>query len=193
MSTTIRRTGAPHPLAASCSRLLPPALVLAVLVILAGIKAGLEPWGVAALLAGIVGVPGLLYKGSKRPFRERGLPDRLRVQLLAVLMLVGTVACFVLPLPALVPLTVAALFVGNSGLVFFRRWLNVSAHVSVLTFAVLWVVAVFGGAWAPLLILSPVMLWSRVALREHTRREALSGAALGLATFCCFLAAMTWS
>ncbi len=160
---------------------------------MAGLDAGLGVMGAGVLLAGIIGVPGLLYKLAKKPFQRRGLPDRLRVQLLAVATFAGAVVCFLLPLGSPVPLTVAALFVGNIGLVFFRRWLNVSAHVSVITFGALWVVAIFGGAWAWLLILSPLMMFSRVSLREHTWPEALSGALLGTATFCCFLIAMTWS
>lgn len=193
MSTTIHRPGARRKLASSFSRVLPPALILALLVVLAGLRAGLGPLGAAALLAGIVGVPGLLYKMSKRPFQRWGLPDRLRIKLLAVLTFISAATCFLLPLGAPVPVTVAAIFLGNAGLVFFRRWHNVSAHVSVLTFAVLWVVAIYGAEWAWLLILSPVMIFSRVSLREHTWQEALSGASLGLATFCCFLVAMTWS
>ena len=193
MSTTVHRSGPRLSPAASLSRVLPPALVLAILVLLAGISSGLGPLGVGGLLLGIVAVPGLLYKCVKRPFQRRGLPDRLRIQLLAVLTFAGAVVCFILPVGAPVPLTVAALFVGNAGLVFFRRWLNVSAHVSVVTFGALWVMAIFGGAWAWLLILSPLMMFSRVSLREHTWPEALAGASLGLATFCCFLVAMTWS
>lgn len=193
MSTTVRRPGARPALAASISKVLPPALVLAVLVLLAGIDAGLGPLGVATLLACIVGIPGTIYKASKRPFQRRGLPDRLRIQILAVLILTATAVCFLLPVPSPVPLTVAAMFLGNVGLAFFRRWLNVSAHVSVMTFAVLWVMSTYGGAWGWLLILSPLMMFSRVSLGEHTWREALSGASLGVATFCCYFAAMTWS
>ncbi|GAA1917330.1 hypothetical protein GCM10009688_23010 [Arthrobacter gandavensis] len=193
MSTTVQRSGTRPALAASLSRVLPPALVLAVLVLLAGLEAGLGLVGAGVLLAGIIGVPGLLYKLAKRPFQRRGFPDRLRIQLLAVLTFAGAVACFLLPLGSPVPLTVGALFLGNAGLVFFRRWLNVSAHVSVITFGALWVMAVFGGAWAWLLILSPLMMFSRVSLREHTWPEALFGALLGTATFCCFLLARTWS
>jgi len=170
------------------SRLLPPALVLAVLVVLSGITAGLGSMAVLALLAGVVGVPGAIYKGTKGFFRRRGIPDSRRVVLVAALMLAAVVACFLLPVPSPVPETVTGLLIGNLGLVFFRRWLNVSAHVSVLTFAVLWVAATYGAGWLWLLGLSPLMMLSRISLGEHTVKEALAGAALAVATFFCYLA-----
>ena len=170
------------------SKILPPALVLAALVIAAGIDAGLGPGGVLLLLAGVVVLPGAVYKGTKGMFRRRGIPDHRRTSLVAALMLAAVVVCFLLPVPAPVPATAAGLLLGNLGLVFFRRWLNVSAHVSVLTFAVLWATAAYGAGWAWLVLLSPLMILSRVSLGEHTRAEALSGAALGLATFGCYLA-----
>ncbi|MCQ2001489.1 hypothetical protein [Arthrobacter zhaoxinii] len=194
MKTTEHRPAAKlSPAASWYSKILPPALVLAVLIIAAGIEAGLGPVGVALLLAGVVVVPGAVYKGTKGLFRRRGIPDSRRTTLVAVLMLAAAVVCFLVPVAAPVPATVTGLLLGNVGLVFFRRWLNVSAHVSVLTFGVLWVIATYGAGWAWLLILSPLMVFSRVSLGEHSLREALSGAALGLATFCCFLAVMTWS
>ncbi|MFJ7748908.1 hypothetical protein ACIQXM_03000 [Arthrobacter sp. NPDC097144] len=194
MKTTEQRTGAQQLQAASWfSKLLPPALILTAVVVAAGIQAGLGPAGVILLVAGIVGIPGAIYKGTKSVFRRRGLPDSWRTNLVAFLMLAGTVVSCLIPLEPPVPHTVAGLFLGNAGLVFFRRWLDVSAHVSVITFAGLWFTAIFGGAWAWLLILSPLMMFSRVSLREHTPREALTGAALGVGTFCCFLVAMTWS
>jgi len=164
-----------------------------VLVILAGLQAGLGPLGITLLLAGVVVVPGVVYKGTKGMFRRRGIPDSRRTTVVSLLMLAAVVVCFVLPVPAPVPATVTGLLLGNLGLVFFRRWLNVSAHVSVLTFAVLWITATYGAGLAWLLILPPLMILSRVSLGEHTLREALSGAALGLATFGCYLAVGTWS
>ena len=170
------------------SRILPPALVLAAVVLAAGIGAGLGPAGIALLLTGVVVLPGAIYKGTKKLFRRRGIPDHRRTALVSALMLAAVVVCFLLPVPAPVPATVAGLLLGNLGLDFFRRWLNVSAHVSVLTFAVLWGTAVHGPAWVWLLLLSPLMILSRVSLRQHSLKEALSGAALGLAAFGCFLA-----
>lgn len=167
--------------------------MLVVLLVLAGLKADLAHVEIFLLLVGVIGLPGLIYRLLKEPFRRRNIPDRLRVNLLLIFTLTGSVVCFLIPLASPVPWTVAALFLGNASLVFFRRWLNVSAHVSVLTFVVLWIVAVCGYAWTWLLVLSPLMAASRVSLREHTGWEALAGALLGLATFLCFVMAMTWS
>lgn len=192
MSTTDLRPVTKR-LASSYSKVFTPALVIAVVVVLAGIKAGLGRPGIVLLLVGIAVVPGLIYKRSKGLFRRRGLPDHWRTNLVVALIFVASVVCYLIPVAAPVPATVAALFVGNAGLVFFRRWLNVSAHVSVITFSVMWVFANYGLAWAWLLVLSPLMLFSRVSIREHTWREALWGALLGLATFCFYLVATTWS
>ncbi|MET3172952.1 UNVERIFIED_ORG: hypothetical protein ABIB52_000780 [Arthrobacter sp. UYCu721] len=193
MNTTDQRPGIQRLASSYYSKLLPPALFLAIVVVLAGIKAGIGLAGVAVLLLAIALVPGLIYKRSKSLFLKRGIADHWRTNLVAVLMFLGAVICYLIPVNAPVPATVAALFVGNAGLIFFRRWLNVSAHVSVISFSVLWIIANFGGGWAWLLVLSPMMLFSRVSLGEHTWREALSGALLGLATFCCYLVATTWS
>ncbi|WP_459793087.1 hypothetical protein [Arthrobacter sp. AD-310] len=179
-------------LARNYSRIFTPALMLAVLVVLSGIKAGLNWLSVIALLVGIAVVPGLIYKRSKGLFRRLGLADHWRNALVTALLFVGTVVCYLIPLPQPVPATVTALLVGNMGLLFFRRWLNVSAHVSVMTLFVTWVAAVVGGFACLGLVLSPLMMVSRVTLGEHTWREALSGAALGLGAFSCYLLAMTW-
>lgn len=191
--TEQQRRARPRPLASSFSGIFSPAVSLSAVIFTAGILGGLGIAGAAALMIGLAVVPGAVYKLSKPVFARAGLPDHRRTHLLAVLYLTGTVLCLVLKPGDPIPATVIALFLGNIGLLLWRRRLDVSGHVSVLTFATLWVSAIFGGAWTWLLILSPLMVISRVALREHTLREALSGASLGLATFCCFAAATTWS
>ena len=185
---------APLPaLAASFSKAFTPAGVLLLVIILAGTKAGLGILGVIALAVGIIVIPGLTYKKFPLLAEKLGLPAHLRTKTVTLLTVVGVVACSLLNIPAPVPATVVGLVAGNAGLALARRWLNASAHVSVLTFAVLWVIQVFGHAFTWLLVLSPMMLFSRTALREHTWGEALVGALIGLVTFGCFVGANTWS
>jgi hypothetical protein len=180
-------------LAASFSKAFTPAVVLLLVIILAGTKAELGILGVIALAVGIVVIPGLTYKKFPLLAQKLGLPASLRTKTVTLLTVAGVVACSLLNIQSPVPATVVGLVAGNVGLALARRWLNASAHVSVLTFAVLWVIQVFGHTFTWLLVLSPMMLFSRTALREHTWGEALVGALIGLVTFGCFVGANTWS
>ena len=185
---------APLPiLAANFSKAFSPASVLLLVIILAGAKAGLGIVGVSVLAVGIVVIPGLTYKKFPLLAGKLGLAADLRTMTVTSLTIAGVVACFLFNVPAPVPATVVGLAAGNAGLALARRWMNASAHVSVLTFSVLWVIQVFGSAFAWLLVLSPMMLFSRTALREHTWGEALVGVLIGLVTFGCFVGANTWS
>jgi hypothetical protein len=181
------------PLAASFSKIFTPAGVLLVVIVLAGIKAGLGVLGVAVLAVSIIVIPGFTYKKFPLIAGKLGLPANWRTKVVTILTVVGAVACALLNVPAPVPATVIGLVAGNAGLALARRWMNASAHVSVITFAVLWGTAVFGPAFVWLLVLSPMMLVSRTALREHTWGEALVGALIGIVTFGCFVGANNWS
>lgn len=180
-------------LAASFSKAFKPAGVLLLVIILAGAIAGLGIAGVTALAVGVVVIPGVTYKKFSLVAQRLGLPANSRTTVVSALTVAGAVICAVLDLPAPVPATVLALVTGNAGLALTRRWMNASAHVSVLTFAVLWMIQIFGPAFAWLLVLSPMMLFSRTVLREHTWGEALIGAIIGLITFGFFAGANTWS
>jgi len=164
-----------------------------VLVVLAGIQAGLGVPGVAVLAVGIIVVPGLVYTKFPQLAGKLGVPATWRTRVVTVLMVAGAAACALLNVPAPVPATVVGLAAGNAGLALARRRLDASGHVSVLTFAVLWGTAVFGPGFAWLLVLTPMMLVSRTALREHTWGEAWAGALVGITTFGCFAGASYWS
>ncbi|WP_160142497.1 phosphatase PAP2 family protein [Arthrobacter sp. SLBN-100] len=170
-----------------------PAGLLLVVIVLAGVKAGLGFWGVAVLAAGIVILPGLAYKKFAGIARKFGLPSSGRTMAVTTLTIAGALACVLLSVPAPVPATVLGFVAGNALLALARRRMNASAHVSVTTFAVLWVTDVFGSVLIWLLVLSPMMMLSRTALREHTWREAVAGALLGIITYCCFVGTKNWS
>jgi len=181
------------PLAANFSRIFTPAGVLFVVIVLSGITAGLGLLGVALLAVGIIVIPGLTYKKFPLIAGKLGLPASWRTTIVTALTLAGAAACVLLNVPAPIPATVLGLVAGNAGLALARRWMNASAHVSVITFAVLWAIDIFGPAFAWLLVLSPMMLMSRTALKEHTWGEALAGALIGIATYGCFVGTNNWS
>lgn len=176
-------------LAAGYSKALTPAGVLLLVAILGGLEAGLGAGGSALLAVGIVGVPGFSYKKFPLLARTFGLPQQWRNNVVIALLLLAAGACALFNVPAPVPATVAGLAVGNAALAAARFRLNASAHVSVLTFGVLWVTAVFGSPFAILLILVPMMMLSRTALREHSWRECAAGAVIGILASGCFVAA----
>lgn len=180
-------------LAASFSNMFTPAVVLLVVVVLAGIKAGLGFLGVVILAVGIIVIPGFAYKNFVLIAGKLRLPATWRTKVVTILTVVGAFACALLNVPAPVLATVVGLVSGNAGLALARRWMNASAHVSVITFAVLWGTVVFDPAFVWLLVLSPMMMASRTALREHTWGEALVGALIGTVTFGCFVGATNWS
>ena len=163
-----------------------PAGLLLVVIVLAGTKAGLGFWVVTVLAAGIVILPGLVYKKFAVIARRFGLPSNGRTVAVTTLTIAGALACVLLSVPAPVPATVLGLAAGNGLLALARRWMNASAHVSVTTFAVLWVTDVFGSVFIWLLVLSPMMMLSRTALREDSWREAVALTLLGIVTYGCF-------
>lgn len=180
-------------LAASFSRILPPPVVLLVLMLAAALKAGLGMLEIVAVCIGTVVLPGALYKGFPWLSRRFGMPLGLRTAAVSVLIVSAAATVAFLQIPHPVFATLASFIAGNLMLGVSRVWMNASAHVSVLTFSVLWWVAVFGPRFIWLLVLSPLMLLSRTALGEHTWAQALVGAAIGVATFGCFLGLSNWS
>lgn len=59
---------------------------------------------------------------------------------------------------------------------------KLSAHAAVATFVVLAVVRFAGDGWLPLLLLVPLVCWSRVELGDHTTAQVVAGAAAGALT-----------
>ncbi len=183
----------PSPLAANFSKIFTPAAVLLAVILLAGAKSDMGIVATLILALGVVAVPGFVYKKFPTLAKMLGLPTAWRTALVTALTLSSALICVLVDVPAPVPATVVGLVAGNAGLALVRRRMNASAHVSVLTFAALWATQVFGPSFAWLLVLSPMMLFSRTALREHSWGEALIGAVIGLVTFGCFAGANNWS
>jgi hypothetical protein len=176
-------------LMATYSKLFAPAFVLLAVVLLGGLEARLGVIGSMILAAGIVGLPGVTYKKFPLFAGALGLQLEWRTKVVVVQTLIGAAACVLLDVQARVTATVVGLAAGNAALAITRFKLNASAHVSVLTFAVLWGTAVFGLLWAYLLVLIPIMLVSRKTLREHSWGEGLAGLLVGGAAFVCFVVA----
>jgi hypothetical protein len=180
-------------LAPSFSRLLPPAAVLLVIIVAAAAKAGLSALGIAAIALGTIVLPGIVYKSLPWIAGSLKIPPKFKTATVSSLIVIGTTLVVLLRVPHPVVGTLASLILGNIMLAGARVWLNASAHVSVLTFGVLWWVLEFGPAFACLLVLPPLMVYSRTSLRQHTLTQAVVGATIGVATFGAYLGISVWS
>lgn len=181
------------PLAHSFSRLLQPAAVLLVVVVAATAIAGVSHLGTAAIALGAIVLPGVVYKSFPWIARHLGIPVKLRTTVVSLLIVTGTVLVVLFRVPAPVFETLVSLILGNMMLAVARIWLNASAHVSVLTFGVLWWVSELGLAFSWLLVLPLLMAVSRTSLRQHTLTETVVGATIGVATFGVFHGLSIWS
>jgi len=54
------------------------------------------------------------------------------------------------------------------------RW-KISGHMTMLTTTVLFIVNFFGWQWAPLVLLIPLLGWSRLVLKRHTLGQIIGG------------------
>ena len=67
------------------------------------------------------------------------------------------------------------LFVWNIGFFFITFKVKASGHLSSLTLAVCQTIAWFGFSYAPLILLLPLLSWSRLFLKRHTVSEVIAG------------------
>lgn len=66
-------------------------------------------------------------------------------------------------------------FVWNIGFFLITFKVKASGHLSVLTLAVCQIIAWFGFSYMPLILLLPLLSWSRIQLKRHTMKEVLIG------------------
>ncbi|NLV74198.1 MAG: DMT family transporter [Chloroflexi bacterium] len=151
-------------------------------------------WGLGILL---VALPLPLYlvrrelkRGGIGDWFMRNRCDRLKpIPILAVLfaVLVPLGLLVALDGPRLLLITMAgAAALSLVNLLITTRW-KISQHVSVISYALGIVVGMLGWGLAPLLILIPIVAWSRVKLDAHTRSQTIAGGIVGLTVAALFL------
>ena len=142
--------------------------------------------GVVGVAGATCAVPGLVYKRFRWIAMRFGIPLKFKIPVVTALIIAGTVGVALLGLSGPLFTTLASLLLGNILLSVARLFLNASAHLSVLTFGVLWWMAAFGPGFTWLLLLPPLMAYSRISLGQHTPAQVTVGAMVGIATFGCF-------
>ncbi|MEM7008939.1 MAG: hypothetical protein AAF462_07385 [Thermodesulfobacteriota bacterium] len=61
------------------------------------------------------------------------------------------------------------------------KW-KISGHSTAIAGLVVLAVALFGESWLPLVLLIPLVAWSRIRLKRHTLAQTIAGAFLGIFT-----------
>jgi membrane-associated phospholipid phosphatase len=62
----------------------------------------------------------------------------------------------------------------------FNRWIRLSLHLAFAVYSGLILAKIHPGYGLPILVLAPLLAWSRLVLLRHTLPEVIGGAALGL-------------
>jgi hypothetical protein len=104
----------------------------------------------------------------------------------AVMLLLMGYFRFVAQPPIGIQRTVAiALMFGVAALL--NRWIKLSLHLAFACFSGLVLASVHLGYGLPILLLVPLLAWSRLVLLRHTIPEIIGGGLLGLITACMML------
>lgn len=179
-------SGGPRLLVLSFCGLFHPILVLLTVMLAAGAKGQVNPALSVAVCLLSAAVPGAYYKLLPRFRNEQGSPTR---RLIAITVWnAALMACLVvLRMPANFIASLGGLTAGTALLAVGRRHINASAHVAVLTLGICWWIVSFGTSYAWLLVLSPLMMLSRIKIGAHSASETIIGFIVGLASFGAFL------
>jgi hypothetical protein len=97
-----------------------------------------------------------------------------------VTVVVGLVLLVVTGAPRLLIALVVAFLALTAAIIAITHWWKVSVHAMVAMMTVGVLAATYGKALLVSVVAVPVIGWARVELRDHTVRQVLAGAAVGL-------------
>lgn len=163
----------------------PANVILAVLLLIGGVRYGLPGlgWALFATLFAAV-LPLLFIKFGARTDRHVG-QRRRRLVVIPVIMasvLAGLGLMTGLGAPREMTAMVVAMFATLVPIMAITVWWKVSVHTAVSGGAVAMLVTSLGPWWLLGYALVAVVGWSRVELRDHTRAQTAVGAVVGTVT-----------
>jgi membrane-associated phospholipid phosphatase len=141
-------------------------------------------WAVGVILMSALPLALIILIQSRRAvYADRQVPERKDR---GILFVIG-IGCITLSLLVLIcfsgpgnliKLLAAMLLTGSIGGVINRK-IKLSVHTGACAGAVTSIVACFGLKWLPVVLLVPLVGWSRIALHRHTIGEILIGGIVG--------------
>ncbi|SDX25083.1 PAP2 superfamily protein [Arthrobacter sp. yr096] len=165
----------------------PPIVVLVLLLISPSIEPGFPGtmWFglIAAFFVCVLPLAYVLVMVKLGRITDHHVSDRRQRPALLLMALVSVVVgLLVLQLlngPVSVSVMIIALIGGIAVLAVVSAFWKMSGHASALAAAAVIVVAMFGPAFLPVLLLVPAVGWSRLVLRAHTLGQVIAGSLFG--------------
>jgi hypothetical protein len=178
------------PLATIISRLFEPLVLQLLLILITALRAGIVGWTLVYTMTEIIGlvvVPPmvlLLWAIQSKKISNWDISNRSqRVKALALFLCLFAVDMVFIRLMDIGAMTDLFLFFAITLVGFFCITLfwKLSGHLSTATICIGILIHWYGWVWWPLLLLLPVLAWSRVALKRHTTAQTVGGILFGMA------------
>lgn len=99
----------------------------------------------------------------------------------------GTVVLWISHAPALLVATMAGYTLNTTLVGLITRWWKISTHATGIAAPIVVLLAHFGPAPLPLLLLIPLVGWARLYLHAHTPLQVIAGTVLGAGSVLIFL------
>lgn len=171
------------------SRILDPFIVLTVLFIVAFAKSSLTSppqiqWFIITAFA-MIGIPVGVFVWLLRTKKIKNwdISDRSeRPKLFLIMLLYETLFLFIVrPLfDAFLFQTFLTVIIAFAGLSFVTLFWKISGHAFVNALAAGFIIQWFGWSWWPVLLIVPLVSWSRVVRGDHSILQVILGALYGL-------------
>lgn len=100
--------------------------------------------------------------------------------LLAFAMFCYLISLLIFNAPKILFFYIFSLIVGLLIIVIVNKWVKASIHMAILTSVISLTAFAYEGHFALLLLLIPLLAWSRIKMKEHTLVETIIGSFLGI-------------
>ncbi|MEV7663587.1 hypothetical protein [Paenarthrobacter sp. NPDC089316] len=181
--------------AEAVSRILHPAVMLLVAAVATAISA---PGSVPALIATLAALAVVILLGVlvfPRIGKSLGWAEERRktrsFMACAGVLGLGLIITALLGAPALLIANGIAFFVGATLIALGRSRWNISVHTAIFTGIVLGLGTSLSPLWFVALIVLPVLIWSRAALKRQSVVQSLWGSAIGVVAWLAYLLSLS--
>lgn len=172
------------------SRLFEPFFLLFLLILLTALRADITGWNLVYMMVSIIGVVFvppivlLLWAIRSKKISDWDISNqRQRVNALAIFLFIFAIDMIIIRMMNMVSMTTLFLFflITFIGIFCVTLFWKLSGHLSIAMIFAGVLIHWYGWGWWPLLLVLPVLAWSRIILKRHTIRQTIGGILFGMA------------